>query len=58
MKRKLKKSSNNYKTNCDIIKKLTNNQHSQIGIQGLTIDSNHLKDQQNIEMSLTTISRL
>jgi len=46
--KKIKKSSKKYKTNCDIIKKLTNNQHSQISIQGLTIDSNHLKDQQGI----------
>ena len=44
----MKKSSNKYKTTCDIIKKLTNNQHSQIGIQDLTIDDNHLKDQQDI----------
>jgi hypothetical protein len=46
--KKIKKSSNKYKTNCDVIKKLTNNQHSQIDIQELTIDGNHLKDQQDI----------
>ena len=44
----MKKSSNKYKTTCDIIKKLTNNQHTQISIQDLTIDDNHLKDQQDI----------
>jgi len=46
--KKIKKSSNRHKTTCDIIKKLTNNQNSQIGIQKLTIDNNHLKDQQDI----------
>jgi len=45
--KKIKNSSIKYKTTCDIIKKLTNNQHSQIDIQELTIDSNHLKDQQD-----------
>jgi len=45
--KKIKKSSNKYKTTCDIIKKLINNQHSQISIQELTIDSNHLNDQQD-----------
>jgi len=48
MKRKLKKSINKYKTTCDIIKKLTNIQHSQIGIQEPMIDNIHLKDQQDI----------
>ena len=44
MKRKLK----NQAINCDIIKKLTHNQHTQIDIQELMIDSNHFKDQQDI----------
>ena len=34
--KKIKKSSNKYKPTCDIIKKLTNNQHSQICIKELT----------------------
>ena len=45
--KKIKKSSNKYKTTCDIIKKLTYNQHSQIGIQELTTDSKRLKVQQD-----------
>jgi len=39
--KKIKKSSNKYKTTCDITKKPTNNQHSQIGIQELTKDSKY-----------------
>jgi len=56
--KKIKKTSYKYINTCDIIKKLTNNQHSQIGIQGLMIDSNHLKGQQDIVDALTTIFSL
>ena len=48
MTKKIKKPSNKCKTTWDIIKKLTNNQHSQTDIQELTIDSKHLKDQLDI----------
>jgi hypothetical protein len=37
--KEIKKSGNKYNTTCDIIKKLTNNQNSQTGIQELTKDS-------------------
>ena len=46
--KKVKKSSNKCKTTWDIIKKLTDNQHSQTDIQERTIDSKHLKDQLDI----------
>jgi len=46
--KKIQKSSNKGKTTWDIIKKLTNNQHSHNNIQELTIYSEHLKDQQDI----------
>jgi len=41
-------SSIKCKTTWDIIKKLSNNQHSQTGTQELIIDNKHLKDQQDI----------
>jgi hypothetical protein len=47
-KKKIQKSSNKSKTTWDIIKKLSNNQHSQTDIQDLMKDSNHIKDQQDI----------
>jgi hypothetical protein len=37
MTKKIQKSSNKCKTNWDIIKKLSNNQHSQTDIQDLMI---------------------
>ena len=48
MTKKLKKSSNKCKTTWDIIKKLTDNLHSQTDIQEQAIDSKHLKDQLDI----------
>ena len=48
MTKKIQKSSNKCKTSWDIIKKLSNNQHSQTGIQELMTDSKHTKDQQDI----------
>jgi len=45
---KIQKSSNKGKTTWDIIKKLTNNQHSHTDIQELMTDSEYLKDQQDI----------
>jgi len=48
MKKKIKKSSNICKATWDIIKELTNNQHSQPDIHELIIDSKRLKDQQDI----------
>ena len=47
-KKNIQKSSNKCKATWDIIKQLTNNQHSQPDIQELVIDSKHLKDQQDI----------
>jgi hypothetical protein len=47
MKKKIRKSSNKCKTTWDIIKKLSNNQHSQTDIQDLMINSKHIKDQQD-----------
>jgi len=52
-----KKSSNKGKTTGDVIKKLTNNQHSHTDTQELMIDSENLKDQQDIADAVTT-SRL
>jgi len=46
--KKIQKSSSKGKTTWDVIKKVTNNQHSHTDIQELTIDSEHLKDQQDI----------
>jgi len=46
--KKIQKSSNEGKITWDIIKKLTNNQHSHTDIQELTMDSEHLKDQKDI----------
>jgi hypothetical protein len=46
MTKKIQKSSNKCKATLDIIKDLTNNQHSQPDIQELIIDSKHLRDQQ------------
>jgi len=46
--KKIQKSSNKGKTTWDIIKKLTNNQHSHTDTQELMIYSEHLKDQQDI----------
>jgi Notch-like protein len=46
--KKIQKSSNKCKATWDIIKQLTNNQHSQPDIQELIIDSKHLSDQQDI----------
>jgi len=43
-----KKSSSKCKTTWDIIKKVTNNQHTLTDIQELTIDSEQPKDQQDI----------
>ena len=48
MIKKIQKSSNKCKTTWDIIKKLSNNQHSQTDIQDLMIDINHIQDQQDI----------
>jgi hypothetical protein len=46
--KKIQKSSKKCKPTWDIIKELSNKQHSQTGIQELMIDSKHLKDQQDI----------
>ena len=46
--KKIQKSSNKCKATWDIIKELTNNQHSQPDIQELIIDSKRLRDQQDI----------
>jgi len=42
--KKIQKSSNKCKATWDIVKELTNNQHSQPDIQELIIDSKRLKD--------------
>jgi hypothetical protein len=47
MTKKIRKSNNKCKTTWDIIKKLSNNQHSQTYIQDLMKDSKHIKDQQD-----------
>jgi len=46
--KKIPKSSKKCKATWDIIKELTNNQHSQPDIQELIIGSKPLKDQQDI----------
>jgi hypothetical protein len=46
--KEIQKSSGKCKTTWDVIKKLSNNPHSQTGIQELIIDSKHLQDQQGI----------
>jgi hypothetical protein len=46
--KKIQKSSNKCKATWNIIRELTNNQHSQPDIQELIIDSKHLRDQQDI----------
>ena len=46
--KKKQKSSHKNKATWNIIKKLTNNQQSQPGVQELIIDSKRLKDQQDI----------
>jgi NurA-like 5'-3' nuclease len=48
MIKKIQNSSNKCRTTWNIIEKLTNNQHFQIDIQELTIDSKFLKYQQEI----------
>jgi hypothetical protein len=46
--KKIQNSSNKCKATWDVIKELTNNQHSHPDIQDLIIDNKHLKDQQDI----------
>ena len=46
--KKIQKSSSKCKATWDIIKELTNNQHSKPDIQELIIDSKHLSDQQDM----------
>ena len=45
---KIKKLNNKCKTTWEIIKKLTNNHHSDTEIQELMVGNKHLKDQQDI----------